>query len=492
MSTGLTTSTPSWRVWAYALTAVLGVVVFLPNLTGYFTADDWPVIARNANIRQEGLRLFTHVRYGWYRPLFDLFIALCWELFGLNPVGYHLIVILLYAAVSVAVGILAEVTTGDRRVGVLSTGLFAIHGSHAEPVLWIASANEVLAGLCVVLAMATYTVFRRHGKYLWLLASWACYLLGIASKETAIFLPLMMLVYDSLLYSPPDRQSGWRALVPTVPFFAVGAAFAIFRLLTRHPYSTAVPLWRVGANLVYYAAVEVFALPDNYGYLSALSLWLQEPLLPIVTVGFATGSLVVLTFLLLKLKKGELRHRYSRALIFGASWSLVALSPVLLTATGRTAFLSSVGVAWSLAILLVLLWLDLPRPEYRRWVLVALALLVSANLLVSTYRVYWWRRAGDTSRGILTQLSDRLADIQVNATVWLINLPDHLRHAYTFRNAFPAVGRLIFPGRNIRVVLDVELQGLAKQHAIGPAIERIDCTDCVILWYEEGTLESVQ
>jgi hypothetical protein len=480
------------RITVYALTALLAVSVFLPNVTGYFVADDWSVIARNVNAWQEGFRLLTHVRYGWYRPVFDLFIALCWKLFGLNPVGYHVTITLLYAMVSVAVGILAELMTDDWHIGLFSTALFAIHGSHAEPVLWIASANELVAGLFVVSSLAAYVAFRKSGRPVWLLAAWLSYLLGIASKETAIFLPLMLIVYDLWLYDPPGRRSLWHTLVATGPLSLVGAMFAIFRLLTGSPYPTAVSLFRVVANLAYYAAVEVLALPDNYGYLTALPLWVRDPLFPIFTVGLAAGSLTIIIWLSLKLKFGAFGRRSCKVLVFAALWSLVALSPVILTATGRTAFLSSIGVTWSFAIFLVLLWQHLPHRANRRWVLVSLVLLVSTNLLVSGYRVYWWRRAGDMSRDTLVQLSNQVTGVPINRTLWLIGLPDHVKHAYIFRNAFPAAGRLLFPAQDIRVALDVDVKGLTRQRAAEYVVEKTACTDCVIFWYKDGVLERIQ
>lgn len=480
----------SRRIWAYVPAALFGVLVFLPNMRGYFVADDWTVIARNVNAWQEGVRLFTRIRFGWYRPIFGLFIALCWKLFGPNPTGYHLIIIVLYTLMSIVVGALAESMTGDRRVGLLSTTFFAIHGAHAEPVLWISSANEVLAGLSVTLSMMNYVAFRRHGHAFWLLVAWLFYLLGIASKETAVFLPLMLIMYDCWFHFPSARRSVWRLLVPGMLFGAVGIAFVAFRLLAGSPYSTRVSLLRIGINLGYYAAVEVFALPDNYGYLTALPLWLREPLLPILAVGLATGSFTILAWLLVT-RKSDLHHTYLRALAFGILWSLVALFPVILVATGRTAFLSSAGIAWSFAVLFVLVWSNVTRPEHKSWVLIALAFLTAANLLVSAYRVYWWRWAGDTSRETLALLDRYLADIPANSPVCLVGLPDHVKHAYTFRNAFPAAGWLLFPGRDIRTLLDVEVQGLTKQDAIALVSTQMDCSDCAIFWYEDGELEEL-
>ncbi len=469
-------SLPARFVGAYAL-AALPVSLFLPNVTAYFVADDWPILARNIHAWEEGLRLFTATRFGWYRPLFDLWIALNWEVFGLNPAGYHAFVFVLYVLVAVGVGLLAALLSGERWAGVLSTFLFALNGAHAEPVLWIAAANEVLAGFFVVGSLLAYVQFRRSGRGGWLVVAWLGYLLGLASKETAVFLPLALLLYDAWLYRPAETPSRWRRFAPAGGFLLTGAIFTILRLRAGSPYSAAVGVPRIAANLAYYVAVEGLALPDNYGYLTSLPLWRQAPGLPLLTVGLAVAALAVLAGVLRKSAGGRRDGRLRRALGFSVAWALLALAPVLLTATGRTAFLSSVGVAWGVSLLIVLAWRPASRRGLRRWVLAALVLFASAHLAVSAYRAYWWRQAGETSRSVVAQLDDLLSE-QGDESVWLVGLPDHVRHAYVFRNAFPQAGALLSPGREIHAVLDSDL---GTPQAL--------CTDdCTIYWYEDGIL----
>jgi cbb3-type cytochrome oxidase subunit 3 len=490
------------HIGIYGLASLVSVLVFVPNVNGYFVADDWPVIARNIDAWQRGGQLFTTIRFGWYRPLFDLFIASGWKLFGLHPAGYHAFVLLLYAVVAAAVGGLAEMLTHDLHAGVLSTALFGLQGSHAEPVLWIAAGNEVLAGLFVVLSVAAYVLFRRSGKLGGLVCAWLGYLLGLASKETVVFLPIMLMIYDVWLYRPGRRRAMWQTLVPSLPFLLVGIAFAAFRIQTGSPYSTSVGILRILSNLAYYVSVEVLAMPDNYGYYTSLSLWRQEPWIPLLTISLAGAFIGILVWLLSKMRKGNLGHGRpesgpgpvwpSRMLGFAVAWSLVSLAPVALTATGRTAFLSSIGVSWTFALLFVSIR-HVPLPaRFARWSLVALVLWAGANLGVSAYRADCWRSAASTSKRVMSQLETHLSGEQSNHTVWLVGLPDHLKHAYTFRNAFPDAAKLRFPGWDIQAVLDVDLQGSTSQQMVAQGMGPMSCTDCSIFWYEDGVLERLR
>jgi hypothetical protein len=478
---------------SYLLATLLPALIFLPNLNSYFVADDWPVLARNLLAWQRGITLFTSAHFGWYRPLFDLFLSGCWALFSLNPLGYHLFVLFLYVLVAATVGVVAEVLTGHRPIGLLSALLFAIHGAHAEPVLWIASANEILAGLMVALGTLAYLLFRRSNHGAWLVLAGLSFLLGLASKETALFMPLALVALEWIVFSPSWPRLNWRSLVPTLPFLLVGAAFALFRLQGGSPYPTSVGAGRIALNLAYYLAVELFALPDNYGYLTSLPLWRQVPWIPLLSLGLAGTSLTILGWLLLKGNRGSVRQR--KALLFALVWSLISLLPVILTATGRTAFLSTMGVAWALAILFHTAWRQATSPQLKRWAVVALVLLVGANLVVSAYRTYWWRQAGHISRSVMGQVAEQLAVLPTDLSgteIWLVGIPDHVHHAYVFRNAFPEAGNLSLPGWTLYAILDRDPQGDTVQNTTPEWIEQVPCPECVIFWYDDGRLQRLR
>jgi hypothetical protein len=478
---------------SYLLAALVPALVFLPNLNSYFVADDWPVLARNIMAWQKGIGLFTAARFGWYRPLFDLFLSVCWGLFGLNPLGYHLCILFLYVLVAIAVGMVGELLTGRRAIGLLSALVFAIHGAHAEPVLWIASANEVLAGLMVAVGTLAYILFRRSSKRTWLVLAGFSYLLGLSSKETALFMPLALVALEWIVFNPSWPLPNWRSLIPTLPFVLVGVAFALFRLLGGSPYPMSVSPGRVVLNLAYYLGVGVLALPDNYGYLTSLPLWRRAPWLPLLSVALAGTGLVILGWLLLKTRRQNILH--GKALLFSLAWSLVSLLPVILTATGRTAFLYTMGVSWALSILFLSIWRQVTQPRLRRWAVIALALLICANFVVSVYRVYWWRDAGNTSRSVLKQVADQLADLPADssgATVWLVGIPDHMHHAYVFRNAFPEAADLYLPGWTLNAILDYDWQAEAVQHTAAKWIEQVPCSDCAVFWYTDGSVERLR
>ena len=439
------------RSFTYASILALVALIYLPGMTNSFLSDDWSVITRYANLSLfDSIKLFTSLNGGWYRPLFYNFLSICTHLFGYQAQYYHLIILGIYLFTVMASGILVEMLTGKKLTGILTVLFFGIHSVHTEPVLWIASANEIIAGLFVILSMISYICFRKFTKYsvLWLIIAIGFYFAGITTKETASFLPAMFVIYDYLF--GVERKHLKDFTIP-IGLLCLGIAFALFRIITGSPYSTSVTFSRILINALYYISVEIFVLPDNYGYLTALPLWKQSPLLPIISTGMATTSIAGIIGLLWASNKNLRVLKADKSLHFLLVWCIVALLPVMLTATGRTAFMSSIGIAGVLAIIIAKLW---EKSVSKKLIFFFITLFVVANLMIVSYRVYWWRQASIVMQETLDGMHKELSGIPEGTEVCIVNLPDHLHHAYLFRNAMPAINRTLFPNWRIQAVLN--------------------------------------
>ncbi len=443
------------RLLLFTTAAFAASAIYLPGFTNAPLADDWAVIQRNLNLSlQDAPHLLTATHGGWYRPVFDLFISVCDRFFGFEALGYHIVAFVLYLVVAVLAADIISVLTQRTDVGALTAALFGVHGAHAEPVLWVSASNELLAGLFVLLGLRSYLAFRASpspGRYYALTV--VCYILAIGAKETAIFLPVAFAVYDLL----DTDERAWRErlcrLAPVAPLLAVQGVFVAFRFWTGSPYPVEIDPIRIAVNLAYYLAVGLFALPDNYGYLTSLPLWRQQPTLPLVTMTIALCAASILGWLVWQVRR-RIPRRQTRILLFAAAWSVIALYPVILTATGRTAFMATIGIAWLITAGWGAVW---QATEMRRsFCVAALILLIGANAGVASYRAYWWRQAGDEMERAIAWMDASLADVPAGATVCVTGLPDGLHHAYVFRNAFPTLAHVRFPDHIVHGFLDGE------------------------------------
>ena len=132
-------------------------------------------------------------RAGLYRPLLTTSIALNFSLSGQDPTGYHLVNMALHAAVSVLVWGFYRRLCGDALLAGAAAFLFAAHAIHTEAVANVAGRGELLAGLFLMASLLAYSA--RHSGGLYAL-SLGTYLLALLSKESALTLLGMIVLYD--------------------------------------------------------------------------------------------------------------------------------------------------------------------------------------------------------------------------------------------------------------------------------------------------------
>src|SRR5438067_10934194 len=120
--------------------------------------DDLNAIVNNPAVRRLDV---AHIltRPAWfarpvpiYRPVTTLGFALDHAAHGVRPLGYHLVNVLLHAAVSVLVAAVVRHATGDAAIAFVTALLFAAHPVHTEAVTSVVGRAELLAGLFALAA----------------------------------------------------------------------------------------------------------------------------------------------------------------------------------------------------------------------------------------------------------------------------------------------------------------------------------------------------
>lgn len=140
---------------------LLALLVYAPVLGHGLLWDDSAILERQlpgltvskALLPPSNLHQWS---YHYYRPMVVLSLLLDRALYGTDPFGYHLTVLLLHAAVSYSVFLLGTRWMSPARA-TLGGSLFAVFPLHAECVGWIAGRTDVLASLFGVLAVALFS-----------------------------------------------------------------------------------------------------------------------------------------------------------------------------------------------------------------------------------------------------------------------------------------------------------------------------------------------
>ncbi len=221
------------RLLALLLAGVglVAVLVHGPALAGGFVWDDQALIVNNQSIRSwEHLgdilsRDFFHLHddpapYGYYRPVVTLSYLLDYQLWGLEPAGFHLTNVLVHAANSVLVALLLLRLGCSRGLGLAVALLFAVHPIHTENVAWIAGRTDLIAFLFTATALLLYLEGGARGEPRSVLTalSWLAFGLGLLAKEMSVVLLAWLPLVQRLVLRLSWRDVA-RGLLPYVLLF---------------------------------------------------------------------------------------------------------------------------------------------------------------------------------------------------------------------------------------------------------------------------------
>ena len=229
----------------FLLVIVVGSVALVhsPGLDSGFHYDDGHSLLRNPHIRSlaNAGEFFTHPstfsetpEYAMYRPLVLLTYAVNYALAERDPVGYHLLNLLLHCGVTLTAYLLARQFGVHSRESLLVALAFGLHPIATEPVSYVSSRSELLAGLFYGLSVVGFARFRfaRSHNYAWHVGSLGAFCAALLSKAVALSLPLMLLLLEALAFRPhlSSGEPGRNRTIPLVahvPFWVVSLLYVL-------------------------------------------------------------------------------------------------------------------------------------------------------------------------------------------------------------------------------------------------------------------------
>lgn len=216
------------RLLPALLLVVATILCYVPSLPGEFIWDDDMNVTQNETLRDlEGLgELWIPQNTPQYYPLTFSVFWLQFQLWGLAPLGYHLVNLLLHALNALLVWkLLARI--GARGAG-LAAALFALHPLQVESVAWVMELKNVLSGTFYLLAAGAYLSFderrsRGAGGGALYAGALALFVAALLSKSVTCTLPAALILVHLFRRQSLDA----RRLAALVPFFVVGIGLAL-------------------------------------------------------------------------------------------------------------------------------------------------------------------------------------------------------------------------------------------------------------------------
>lgn len=321
------------------LSLALGLVAltflaYLPAIRGGFIWDDDSYVTSNPTLRSlDGLKAiwFRPGATPQYYPLIHTALWIQYHLWQLNPLGYHIVNVLLHSTSALLLWLL--LTRLQVAGAFLAAGIFALHPVHVESVAWITEIKNVMSAVFYLLSVLFYLKFfplRKEDtpslmdRFRFYGLSFLFFVCALLSKTVTCSLPAALLI---ITWWKRGRVRA-KEVLALVPFFAAGLAGGLFTAwMEKHNVGAfgedwhftllercliAGRAWCFYVGKLFYPYKLIFTYPRweiNTGSF-------EQYLFPLA----ALGTLVVLWFL---------RNRIGRAPLAGVLFFSATLFPAL-------------------------------------------------------------------------------------------------------------------------------------------------------------------
>ena len=332
----------------------VGFLVYAPSLTNQLFWDDEQFIYNNSYVKNfEVIKIFTENTIAgagevsnYYRPLTTLSFAIDYQLWGVNPVGYHLTNTLLHIGVAILLFLLLQSLSMRKKAAGAISLFFLLHPIQTEAVVYANSRGDSLYAFFALLGLLLFskalqnssfkgslynlsvTLTTPHLLVLTVLLFWV----SVLSKEIAVgILLLYPCIYLLHKFTKKRVSSGFG-----LPLMALlGMSTGIYAVLR--------------ATVLRFQDTTNFFLGTPYGdsivvriatFAKVLLIYLSLLLIPVqlhmerttaivlnIFSGY-TAAVILLFTIVITLGILELRKKHTVWILFGTFWFLGTLGPV--------------------------------------------------------------------------------------------------------------------------------------------------------------------
>lgn len=314
-------------------------LMYVPLLTQYFWSDDWYILSlAQISSFSEFLSYFsfrmTDLATPVYRPLStQVFYCVFYNVFGLNPLPYHLFSFAVWAVGAGLLYHLLKTLFANDHSAILGLFVYVFSASHFTRLTYLATFQEILMFFFAIMALI---YIQRCSRLSYVIAIGA-FVGALLSKETAVVIPVLMFLVE--WYRHGKLRFG--VMKKYVPVFmilgiylflrfyvrglsVVGVSYAWdFSLFTALHTATWYGLWSLGLPefVIDYVGSGVKIIPR---------FWIDFGVSArILAGGFIALGVTLILLLLRWLLKNVGQQGKKRTIVLGLLWFFVALTPIL-------------------------------------------------------------------------------------------------------------------------------------------------------------------
>lgn len=409
MVTSLNDISPRFASSVLVVAVIILVAFNLPHLDAFFSQDDFAGLFVDADNASEFAEFFKPEPTGvrpWYRPVsFQLRYWVMRELFGFDPVPFHLLSLLIHSVNIFLCYRFLRLLTDRRDLSTLAAVLYGLNGAHQMALFWFSAGNEIFAAFFFLWGMNVFLDWKLKPGMGRGIGVCLLFILMLLCKETAVTFPFVILLTNYLISRDTEsrfgaNKSGGKIIIALFMILVIYLAF--WFLFQYQPgggegegYSLTLNPVKLGTNFVAFVVQAfigrgiIYAVTQSAvgGYPSDIARGMLHSPMGMTVVGVI--CLLITGFIILLRRVWKDFPKWTRCIIlWGLAWFVICLFPVLplaghnyayymnLALIGFSAMLASIAYGFRIALP--------PSSSWRKigWILVGLFIV---NFVANTW-----------------------------------------------------------------------------------------------------------
>jgi len=216
-----------WRVYEYDFV----------SLDDSFIYDN-PHLKDGLSIRNI-IWAFSNYSASLWIPVTWISFFLDYELYGMNPGGYHITNVILHVFNTLILFVILYQITQKKWQSFFVAALFSCHPIHVESIAWIIERKDVLSTFFLMLFLYTYLQYTKKENFVSYITAMFFFLLGLMTKPMLVTVPIVLILLDYWPLARFKKTSKLRIFLEKVPFlyfsFMVSAVTVFFQAKTGAP-----------------------------------------------------------------------------------------------------------------------------------------------------------------------------------------------------------------------------------------------------------------
>ncbi len=255
--------------------------------------------------------IFSNKLVPYYRPILSLSLMLDAQIGGTTLFWYHLTNIILHALAACLLFRVVSLLCKSRQASFLYAALFCAHPALAQAVAWIPGRNDILLGVFTLLSFLFLLRYAASRSFYSYISSIMFFGLALFTKESAIVLPALFVVFLLCVGGFNSQGKGW---LPLISGWAIIGSFWYMMRSAALIFTCDMSTVQGMAGAVVKSAPALIQYLGKVFFPFNLSVY---PTIPDTGIIYGLISILLLAVLLL-----FSRSRRAGLILFGASWFL--------------------------------------------------------------------------------------------------------------------------------------------------------------------------